>query len=209
MMLAALVALFLVLTLVGEGSQKRWLVWTCKPVASAGFIALAVQCGAPGTTYGALILAGLGLSWFGDVALISRKTLHFRLGLVAFLLGHLAYVAAFISIGPDAIWTGVAGIPLCLAAVVVFLWLRPNLGKMKGPVLAYVVVITLMVTFAAGTLNDPGGAVRVLGAVAFYLSDLGVARDRFVTQGLVNRLVGLPLYYGGQLLLAWSVALTM
>ena len=209
MIIAALVALALVLVLVGEGSQKRLLVWIFKPLASAGFIALAVTCGAPGSTYGALVLTGLVLSLFGDVLLISRSTLHFRLGLVSFLLGHLAYVAAFISLGPEVIWTGLAAIPLTMAAVVVFLWLRPNLGKMKVPVLAYVVVITLMVTFAAGTLNGAGGAVRVLGAVAFYLSDLGVARDRFVTQGFVNRLVGLPLYYGGQLLLAWSVALTV
>jgi len=72
-----------------------------------------------------------------------------------------------------------------------------------------VVVITLMVTFAMGTYGEVDGAVRVLGAVAFYLSDLGVARDRFVSKGFVNRLVGLPLYYGGQLLLAYSVSLSM
>ncbi len=40
----------------------------------------------------------------------------------------------------------------------------------------------------------------------FYLSDLFVARERFVTSAFVNRLVGLPLYYGGQVLLALSVA---
>ena len=80
---------------------------------------------------------------------------------------------------------------------------------MKVPVLAYVVVITMMVICAAGTVNAPGGAVRVLGAVAFYLSDLGVARERFVTPGLANRLFGLPLYYGGQVLLALSIALAL
>ena len=209
MLFAALAGLALLLTLAGEGSKKRWLVWIFKPLASTGFIALAVSCGAPHTTYGALILVGLVLSWFGDVFLISRSVLHFRLGLVSFLLGHVAYVAAFISLGPDTGWTAGAALPLGLTAVVVFRWLRPNLGKMKAPVLAYVVVITLMVTFAAGTFGLPGGAVRVLGAVAFYLSDLGVARDRFVSAGFINRLVGLPLYYGGQLLLAWSVALSV
>ena len=44
------------------------------------------------------------------------------------------------------------------------------------------------------------------GAIAFYLSDLTVARDRFVTRGFENRIVGLPLYYTGQVLLALSVA---
>ena len=46
----------------------------------------------------------------------------------------------------------------------------------------------------------------LLGAVLFLLSDLSVARDRFVAPGFVNRLWGLPFYYGGQVLLAASVA---
>jgi hypothetical protein len=43
------------------------------------------------------------------------------------------------------------------------------------------------------------------GALLFYLSDLLVARDRFVRPGIVNRVVGLPLYYAAQLLLASAV----
>ncbi len=209
LLLIAVVVVGLAGTLVGEGRKLRWMVWTFKPLASTAFIALAGFCGALDSTYGALILAGLVLSWFGDVFLISRKLLHFRLGLVSFLLGHVAYVIAFVSVGLDGMLTGMAAIPLSVTAVVVFLWLRPNLGRMKVPVLAYVVVITVMVICAVGTVHTPGGAVRVLGAMAFYLSDLGVARDRFVAEGLANRLFGLPLYYGGQVLLALSIALTL
>jgi hypothetical protein len=40
---------------------------------------------------------------------------------------------------------------------------------------------------------------------AFYLSDLFVARQRFVAPAFANRLYGLPLYYLGQFLLAFSV----
>lgn len=43
------------------------------------------------------------------------------------------------------------------------------------------------------------------GAVAFYVSDVFVARDRFMKGGFVNRLVGLPLYYAGQFLIAFSL----
>jgi uncharacterized membrane protein YhhN len=46
-----------------------------------------------------------------------------------------------------------------------------------------------------------------VGASLFYLSDLFVARNRFVKKEYVNRLVGLPLYYTGQYLLALSVNL--
>ena len=44
------------------------------------------------------------------------------------------------------------------------------------------------------------------GAAMFCVSDLSVARDRFVSPGFVNGAWGLPLYFGGQLLLAASVA---
>jgi len=46
------------------------------------------------------------------------------------------------------------------------------------------------------------------GAVAFYASDLAVARHRFVTETFSNKLWGTPLYFGAQLLLAASVATT-
>jgi hypothetical protein len=43
------------------------------------------------------------------------------------------------------------------------------------------------------------------GAASFYISDLFVARDRFLKMEFKNRLLGLPLYYFGQFLLAFSV----
>lgn len=45
------------------------------------------------------------------------------------------------------------------------------------------------------------------GALLFYLSDIFVARDRFLKTSFLNRLVGLPIYYAGQFLLAFSVGL--
>ena len=54
-------------------------------------------------------------------------------------------------------------------------------------------------------LTTAAQALILGGAVAFYLSDLFVARDRFVSEGITNRVIGLPLYYGGQYLLAFSV----
>lgn len=44
------------------------------------------------------------------------------------------------------------------------------------------------------------------GAFLFFLSDLSVARERFVAPGFANKLWGLPFYYGGQLLLALGAA---
>jgi uncharacterized membrane protein YhhN len=55
---------------------------------------------------------------------------------------------------------------------------------------------------------EPGVSGRRLlrAAVLFYLSDITVARDRFVTgPRFLNRLVGLPLYYSAQFLFAFSI----
>jgi hypothetical protein len=47
------------------------------------------------------------------------------------------------------------------------------------------------------------------GAVCFYFSDIFVARDRFIANQFMNRLLGLPLYYLGQFLLAFSAGIAI
>ena len=81
---------------------------------------------------------------------------------------------------------------------------------MTIPVLAYIVVITVMVCGAFSLLLESGLGLsgRILafcGALTFYASDLFVARDRFVKKGAINRILGLSLYFGGQFLLAFSI----
>jgi uncharacterized membrane protein YhhN len=97
-------------------------------------------------------------------------------------------------------------------AVGVFWWLRPNLGPMLVPVAAYIVVISVMVAAAwvayiNPALNWKGAWSLFIGALCFYASDIFVARDRFKKNEFLNRLLGLPLYYGGQFLIAFSVGL--
>ncbi|MGI9648041.1 MAG: lysoplasmalogenase family protein, partial [Acidimicrobiia bacterium] len=84
-------------------------------------------------------------------------------------------------------------------------WLGPHLSdRMRSPVTAYAVVISLMGVLAIATAADSWDVRIPAGAVLFIVSDLAVARDNFVAPGIQNRLIGLPLYYGGQLLLAWA-----
>lgn len=170
-----------------------------KPLASAGFVAAALAQGATASSYGQALLAALVFSWLGDVLLIPRSRRAFRAGILAFLLGHLAFVAAFLHRGVDLRIAGAALAAALLAATVVGRWLLPRVPpELKLAVIAYIAVISIMVASALGT----GRAPIALGAAAFYLSDLCVARDRFVAPGFVNRLWGLPLYYGAQLVLA-------
>jgi uncharacterized membrane protein YhhN len=175
-----------------------------KMVASTAFIAVAISVGAADTTFGKIMLAGLMLSWFGDLFLTYNGRSPFVAGLVAFLAGHVAYVIAFANRGlGDRFYLPL--LAMAVVAVPIARWLLPMVPKeLKGPVIAYMTVISLMVA-TAGSTNASGADWRIpVGAIAFYLSDIGVARDRFAAPSYVNRLIGLPLYFGGQLLLAWA-----
>jgi uncharacterized membrane protein YhhN len=222
--LAAVTVPLVALLLIGEWKAFPWRGWA-KGAASTGFIATAVTAGAVDTPYGRWVLAALCLGWVGDIALVSARRQWFLLGLGAFLLSHVTYIVAFTRVRPEALAAVLVAAALVMPAGLVARWLWPHLGRdMRGPVLAYIAVITAMVAAAAGAVAGSGPAgpsiaaltaggppahwvwqVAVMcAAVAFYLSDVSVARDRFVAPGFDNRIWGLPLYYAAQLLFALS-----
>jgi uncharacterized membrane protein YhhN len=175
-----------------------------KLVASTAFIGVAISVGAWDTTFGKIMLVGLALSWFGDLFLTYDGRGPFVAGLVSFLAGHAAYVVAFTNRGfGDDLYMPI--LALIAVPIPIARWLMPTVPKqLKGPVIAYMIVITLMLAAAVQTDSAIPDWRIPAGALAFYLSDLGVARDRFAAPGYINRLVRLPLYFGGQLLLAWA-----
>jgi hypothetical protein len=59
---------------------------------------------------------------------------------------------------------------------------------------------------AFGTRGAGATPLIVVGACLFYLSDLSVAALRFTEPPLPTYVLGLPLYYAGQVCLAFSVA---
>ena len=178
-----------------------------KLLASSAFIAVALTAGAAASSYGRVLLAGLVLSWFGDAFLLSETKRWFLFGLVAFLLAHIAYVFAFAVSGVEKRWVLGALVPVSLIAVIVSLWLTPYLPPdMVWPVRAYTIVISLMVVMAFGTLGAGATPLIVAGAVLFYLSDLSVAAMRFTDPLFPTYVLGLPLYYAGQLCLAFSAS---
>lgn len=196
--------LILLLTAERRGGNASRIVF--KVVASTAFILTAVSGGAFDSRYGLLIFSGLVLSWFGDVFLLWRSPRIFQAGLVSFLLAHVTYIGAFASIEHSYAASGAALLGCGAVGVLVLRWLRPHLTPdMRYPVMAYMVVISGMVIFATGAAWAGERWAVLAGATMFYLSDIAVARDRFVAPGFMNSLWGLPLYYGGQLLLARSV----
>jgi uncharacterized membrane protein YhhN len=182
-------------------------VWISKPVASTGFVGLAITLNAMDSRYGRVVLLALVLGWLGDVLLIPKSRAAFLAGLIAFLTSHLAFSLAFSGLGVS--WQELL---LASGALLIVGWKIgwPLVGKapesLRWPARAYLAVISLMVALAAGTTPQHGLPI-LFGAIAFYLSDLAVARQRFVGPSLINKLVGLPLYYLAQVIFALSIPL--
>ena len=178
-----------------------------KILASTGFLLVAWQAGARHSRYGRVLLVGLGLSFLGDAFLIGESRFYFLGGLAAFLLAHVAYITAFAIKGINWRWAVVATLPVAIIAVLVFGWLSPNTPEeLRIPVLAYTLVISLMVISAIGTLGLGASPLILGGALMFFVSDLSVAALRIAGTDFPTYVWGLPLYYGGQLLLALSVS---
>jgi uncharacterized membrane protein YhhN len=201
----ALTAAAVVAFLVAEKFESSVGRWIAKPLASAGFVGAALAARALESANGRWIFGALVFSWLGDVLLIPHST--FILGLASFLIAHLLFAAAFLARGVDARVTLVAFAVSMVPALVVARWLLPHVEKkMRAPVIAYMAAISVMVSLAVGSANFYyTGWYAQIAAFAFYLSDLSVARDRFVAPGFVNRLWGVPLYYFAQLLFAFSL----
>lgn len=187
--------------------DRRGPAGIAKALASFGFLATGLHVGILSTPHGQVLFGGLIFAWFGDVFLLSKAKPWFLAGLVAFLLGHVAYGISFWMRGIDGVALAVAAGVLLLPARVVWGWLGPRAGALKGPVAAYITVISCMLALAVATFASQGGGLLLAGAALFYVSDLFVARERFVTPSFTNRLVGLPIYYLAQLILAsWAGA---
>lgn len=191
--------------------QKQ--VYLLKPISTLLVIAVALlsfltPAAQPSFTLG--ITVGLIFSLGGDVALMVKSSKAFLIGLVLFLLAHIVYTISFTVLSGFHPQDFVTGGILLLLGVAAYLYLLPGLGRMKGPVVLYILVICLMVNRAISTFFGDSFTVTqawllALGSTLFWLSDLVLAVNRFRHPFEANRL-GLFLYYGGQLGIALSLS---
>jgi uncharacterized membrane protein YhhN len=183
----------------------EWRRRLCKS-ATIGALIAAVALALPTSPlyYGYWIVAALLLSLAGDVMLLDKK--QFLAGLAFFLLAHVAYCAAFISVlhaTPNLIWL-VALVPL---GVLIVWYLRPGAGAYTGPIAAYAVAILAMVWLAIGVFEQTQSLSTGLslgGALLFLSSDTVLAANRFRHPFAASQLVVLSTYYAAQMLLAAS-----
>jgi uncharacterized membrane protein YhhN len=192
-----------------RGNQSQ--VYVLKPLSTLLVIAVALlslltPAAQPVFTF--WIAFGLVLSLGGDVALMFESDRAFLIGLVLFLLAHVVYSVAFTV--PNGFHTAdiITGAILLGVGVAIYLYLRPGLGSMKGPVILYTLIICFMVnraisTFFGDAFTTTQAWLMSIGAVFFMLSDIVLAINRF-RQPIEAERLSLFAYYLGQLLIALS-----
>lgn len=160
------------------GRKIRCVRWLTKPalMPALAVVALAGDKTADGGAADGMILAGLGLSWLGDVALLGEGDGPFSVGLGSFLAAHFCYLVALLRRRKGALrrrpWIG-AGYGLAWLALNTLLWNRT--GRLRIPVLIYGTALSGM-ALAAFDTDSPATAA---GGAAFLLSDSILALDRF------------------------------
>ena len=155
--------------------------------------------------YANLILSGLLFSLAGDVLLEISADL-FVPGLIAFLIGHIWYSVAFLSITRELNWPRL--LPFAAWVMLAYLLLLPNLKDMAVPVAAYVIVIGAMMWRSATVLTQPvlrWQWLALIGALLFGLSDTLLAFKKFNGLIIGPSFTIMTLYWLGQLGLALSV----
>jgi uncharacterized membrane protein YhhN len=195
----------------------RKLEFVVKPaVMICLFIWLSITAG----LQGALLWFGIGLlfSLAGDIALMFIDRF-FIVGLVAFLLGHVAYLVGFNMPPPQmaSIWSIGLAIVIGLGSVRVLRRIVASLrtkgqSRLVVPVIIYGVVITLMLLSAMLTLFrmdwEANAALLVsFGAALFYFSDITLAWHRFVNPIKNGRMLNIGMYHLAQIAIVVGVAM--
>jgi len=158
--------------------------------------------------YTLAIMLGLLFSFGGDVALMFQSKRAFMIGLILFLIAHIVYSIVFTVYSGFVKGDLISALILLFLAIVIYCYLYSGLGKMKIPVLVYILVISFMMnraisTFSGKFFNNTQAILISIGAGLFYLSDLILAINKFKKPFKYNRF-SLAFYYSGQLLIALS-----
>ena len=177
-----------------------WARTGIKGLALLPLVVIALEQQAP------LVALALALSSLGDMVLSRPGERAFLGGLVAFALGHLAWIAVFVwrlgvSAAPlDLYWPLLA----VLAALIVMMAriLLPRAGALKVPVAVYILVIAAMSVTGVAT----GLGWIIAGAMLFAASDTLLGLQTFAlthasrAERLANALIW-PLYWGAIVLM--------
>jgi uncharacterized membrane protein YhhN len=187
-----------------------WL-FIAKPLTTVLLIALAWPRGHDEPKLRRLVLLGLVLSLAGDVALMWPKE-GFLPGLIAFLLAHLAYIAAFCTRARFFVrWPPFVAYALVAGAVLMHLW--PGVpAALRVPVLLYVLCLASMAAQAAavwlaarGTADEALARSAAIGGALFVASDALLATNKFAGPMPLAPLLVLATYWAAQFFIVGSL----
>lgn len=182
------------------GTGRRKLERINKPLTMVLLIGAALALDPATPQVRAWFVAALLFSLAGDVFLMLERE-RFVLGLASFLVAHLAYTVGLVVPGP----TLVAALVGVGAAVGGIMLVGRRIQRaaarsdpsLASPVLAYMVVISMMLAAAIATTNLPA----ILGACFFYASDGILGWNRFVAPIRGGRVMIMATYHLAQALL--------
>jgi uncharacterized membrane protein YhhN len=195
------------MTIWADDKQRWTLVTICKPLAMIAMILIAAGAAPPAVPfykYG--IMAGLACSLVGDIFMMLRPK-RFTEGLASFLVAHLFYIAAFLSVlkFQFTLWPL---FPLILYVFIMMRILYPRLGKMKIPVIIYVLVIMTMARLAVERylqVQEAKTLLVLIGALLFVISDSLLATNRFARPFRQAQFFILSSYFAAQWLITMSI----
>lgn len=153
---------------------------------------------------------GLVFSLLGDVLLMISLDRMFIFGLVAFLFAHVFYLFGFQNeLLNVTAWSFLLIMFLSVSAVRVMRRIVSSIrakgqARMVYPVIVYSTVITVMLYAAMTTISNPEWKVSAsffvsVGAFLFYLSDLILAWNKFVSPIQNGRILNIAAYHLGQI----------
>jgi len=203
-LLLALTAVVAVLDWFAVATGRRSAEHVLKPLTMVGLVAVALAMDSSDTGLRVVVIVALLLSLAGDVFLMLPRDL-FVPGLASFLAAHVAYIIALFMVGAlsGGFVVGLLGVAVAVAllGVRIVRGARAQDPALVAPVMAYLVVISLMVASAAGT----GHWLALLGALLFYVSDAVLGWTRFVADFVNSRVVVMVTYHLGQALLVLGI----
>jgi uncharacterized membrane protein YhhN len=205
--LTVLVFVSAILTSLAAYQGWRLTLYLFKPLTIIFIILIALEPNQPTSPfYRYMILAGLLFSLAGDIFLMLPQERFFIHGLISFLVAHLLYIAAFMFESGRAmsLW-GV--IPFLIYGGLMMSVLWPHLGKMRLPVMLYMLTILMMGWTATSRwlmTEQPGSLLAMSGALLFIASDSLLALDKFKGRFRSAQLLIFSTYSIAQWLIALS-----
>jgi len=158
-----------------------------------------------------LIFAGLLFSLVGDIALLfaGNGGTFFIVGLSAFLVAHVFYATAFFRdyrYDPDASkkYGHIMLFLMAVSTIGFYFWIRTYLMDLKIPVMAYMIVISIMVIMAGyryQRVNLLSFQLILAGAICFIISDTLLAINKFVQPFVFSGVFIMATYMAAQFLI--------